>query len=257
MRVLYSSPMGNTPRAHPLKEHEMNTRFGLALLVALAALPPAPAAAEELARFFRTVGTGKVSAKPDLATARVGVESTAETPTQALSANTAAMTKTLAAIRKAGIKPEDVETGYLSVGAVRGYEYGPRVNQASGYRASNSVTITVRDLAQVGAILDQVIAAGANNLGSVGFSVAKPQPLHDDAMRRALADSRRRAEVYAASNGLKLGRLMQVDEAASGPGDAVGNEEVIAVPGSAEVPVAPPASVDFSASVTATWEVQP
>lgn len=233
----------------------MTDRFALLVVLASCALPFTAARAEDVARWVRTEGTGKVSVKPDVAKAWVGVDTIAETPTSALHANSDAMAKALNALQESGVTAEDIATGYVSLSSVAD-EYRRGTTQGSGYRARNSVSLTIRSLEKVGAVLDRVVAAGANDLGGVRFAVASPEAAKNAAMKKALEDARRRAELYAAAGGLKLGRLMQIDESRPDSGGYYGTQEEISVPGGGGIPIAP-GSVDFSASVIATWEVQP
>ena len=72
--------------------------------------------------------------------------------------------------------------------------------------------VRVRDLPKVGTLLDTLVSAGANDLGGVRFLIAEPQPLMDEARRRAVADATRRAKLLADAAGIHLGKVERIDE---------------------------------------------
>src|SRR5260370_41095398 len=93
----------------------------------------------------------------------------------------------------------------------------PRSNQQeapaiTGYSVSDRVTIIVRDIARLGALLDKAVEAGANTMYGVAFGQNDASSLLDKARPLAVADARRKAEIYASAGGAKLGRLMELNE---------------------------------------------
>ena len=86
------------------------------------------------------------------------------------------------------------------------------------YQASNMVTVKVRDVATLGAIVDAVTAAGANRLYGIGFDVADPKPALDEARKQAVADAQRKAELFATAAGVRLGALLSLSEGGNGGG---------------------------------------
>jgi len=111
----------------------------------------------------------------------------------------------------------------------------------------------VRDLAKLGALLDALVKQGANMLGGSGFSVADPAPLQDQARAKAMADAKRRAEVYANAAGVALGRLLFISETGGPP---VARFEM-AMPrmAASAVPVSP-GEQEFQVSVTVSYGVK-
>ena len=128
-------------------------------------------------------GRGEVAAAPDMAMVNSGVTTQGATAREALDANTAAMADLIAALKGSGIADRDIQTSGFSVNPnyvysderdANGYTMPPKIN---GYQVSNTVTIKVRDLDQLGAILDQSVTVGANTVNGVSFSVADPSAL--------------------------------------------------------------------------------
>lgn len=185
-------------------------------LLALAGLAGAPAHAVDTPSILVS-GTGEVAAAPDTGHLSAGVVSEASTAADAARANGVAMQRVLAALETAGIAGKDVRTEFFQVQPVYADQTVPREQpRIIGYRVSNQVAVRVRDIAKVGAVLDALVGAGANDVGGISFSIGDPTPLLDEARKRALADARRKAEVYAASAGVRLGRLLELSEGADG-----------------------------------------
>ena len=194
----------------------MIRRHLFALGIAATAAFAVPAIAEEARPMVRTMsltGHGEVRARPDLAVVTLGVLSQADTARAALDANNAAMTKIIAGLKQAGIEAKDLQTSNFSV-APR-YEYDANRNGAPrtvGYDVSNTVTITLRKLDQLGGVLDQMVTAGSNQVNGVSFQIANPLPLQDEARKLAVTDARRKAELYAAAANVSLGPVIAISE---------------------------------------------
>lgn len=184
-----------------------------------AALAVLPAAAQEAGdgegrRIFVT-GAAEVEAAPDLATVTAGVETRADTAAEALTASSAAMTAVFAALEAAGVERRDMQTSNLSLGAVWESPRDGGEARVVGYQASNMVTVRVRQIASLGAVIDAVTTAGANRLYGVGFEVSDPRTALDTARERAVADARAKAELYARAAGVALGPVQVIREAAA------------------------------------------
>jgi uncharacterized protein YggE len=188
------------------------------IAAALAILPPAaiPVAAQEATpttRQVTVVGAAEVEAAPDRATVSAGVDTQSETAAEALAAHSAAMTRVFAALEAAGIDRRDMQTSNLQLGAVwEPYRDGEQPPRVIGYQASNMVTVRVRDVTAVGAVVDAVATAGANRLNGVGFELSDPRAALDKAREQAVADARARAELYAGAAGVTLGPVLAISE---------------------------------------------
>ncbi|KQN70000.1 SIMPL domain-containing protein [Devosia sp. Leaf64] len=163
-------------------------------------------------------GRGEVRAAPDMALINSGVTTQAETARAALDANTAAMAELISTLKEAGIEPRDIQTSGFSVNPNyvysetrddMGYTLPPKIN---GYQVSNTVTVAVRDLKELGNILDKAVNVGANTINGVNFSVADPTELYNEARKQAFADAREKAELYATAADATLGELEAISE---------------------------------------------
>ncbi|HWH06344.1 MAG TPA: SIMPL domain-containing protein [Gaiellaceae bacterium] len=191
----------------------LSSLLAFGALVAVTQVGDAPAAAQaaaEPAGGITVNGSGSVSAEPDRAQLFLGVETQAETARAAVSQNAAAMRRLLGALRAAGAT--DLQTQHVSVSA--------RSNDGrsiAGYAASNTVSATVRQVAQAGAVIDAAVAAGANQVSGPMLSSSNAASLYRQALAAAVADARRSAEALAQASGLSLGRITAVVEGGSGP----------------------------------------
>ena len=206
-------------------------------------------------------GTGEVRAAPDMATITSGVTTQGATAREALDANTAAMATLVAALKEAGIEPRDIQTSGFSVNPdyvysderdANGYTRPPKVN---GYQVMNTVTVAVRDLGTLGAILDKSVTVGANTINGVSFSVADPSELFNEARRAAFADARKKAELYAAAADSSLDELVSISESQSfNPPQPMPMYSMRAEAAAAPVPVEA-GELSFSINVTVQWEL--
>lgn len=233
-----------------MKNHLTLAVFGIALIAtpALAQVNPPPT--------ISVSGEGTVSVPPDLAVVDGGVTTDAKTAREAAEANNAAMAKVLAALKSAGIAEKDMQTSRLSLFPQYAQQTRPNPgpNVISGYRASNRVTIRVRDVTKVAGTIDALVSSGANEVGGINFMVTKASQLLDDARSDAIADARRKAEIYAKAAGVKIGAPISISED-SGSAPAPMMLRKMAAD-SASAPVAQGEEV-LRVNVSVSWEIKP
>jgi uncharacterized protein YggE len=188
----------------------------LILLAAPALAETAPAETAPPA-VISVTGEATVSVTPDLAQIEAGVTTDAKTAREASDANNAAMGKVLLALKGAGLEEKDFQTSRLSLQPQSApNRSGPA--PIVGYRASNRVTVRLRDVSKVAGVIDTLVAAGANDIGGINFMVSNASKLLDDARSQAVADARRKAEIYAKAAGVTLGAPLSIsEEGAPGP----------------------------------------
>ena len=184
-----------------------------------AAAPPSPAADTRLIelnqdRTIEITGEGSVLATPDFARITLGVTTTGKDAGAAMAANAKAVNDLIAAIRGEGVAPADIQTSSLSISPTfanptQGSNEPPAI---TGYSVGNMVTVTARDLSRLGTLLDKAVGSGANAMYGIAFGQNDPSALLDKARPLAVADARRKAEIYAAAAGAKIGRLMELTE---------------------------------------------
>jgi uncharacterized protein YggE len=229
-------------------------------VLAAAAVPPA-AQAQTQGQLMLAEGTllsvsaeGKSEARPDMATINLGVITEGQTASAALAETARRMTALNAALRRAGIAERDIQTSNVSVYPQQQYVEGqqPRI---TGYQANNSVSVKVRNIDNTGRVIDAAVAAGGNTVNGVSFSHADPDAQLDIARRAAIAEARRRAELYANALGLSVQRIVAVQEGGGyAPPMPVALERFAAQDGAA-TPVAP-GEIETRVSVSVTFELR-
>jgi hypothetical protein len=195
----------------------MKNAFAAALMLGVTALPSAAAAQQSTIN--QTIAgtrldvnaTGEVTRVPDVAIISAGVVSRSTTATGALQDAANRMSRVLVALKRAGIEDRDIQTSNVSLNPEYRYvENQPP--QLVGYTASNTVTVRFRDIRNSGKILDALVAQGANQINGPTLTVDKPETALDEARAKAVAIGRARAELYARSLGLRVVRLVSVNE---------------------------------------------
>ncbi len=188
-------------------------------------------------------GQGKVTAVPDIATLRLGIEaqeaSVAEAQYQAIEA----MDRVKAALTDNGVAEKDIKTQYFSIHRVTKWDRDKEQEVVIGYRVTNMVTAKIREIDKVGTIIDAVAAAGGDltRIDSIGFSVDDPSAYYEEAREKAIADAKAKAEQLAKLAGVKLGKPTYISESAQIPPPIYRQdlyEKAVAAP-TAETPISP------------------
>lgn len=160
-------------------------------------------------------GQGEVTAVPDIATLRLGIEAQEATVAEAHSKAAEAMDKVVAALIDNGVAERDIQTLYLSIHQVTrwdGWLFFREKKEET--RVTNMVTAKVREIDKVGVIIDAVVEAGGDliRIHGISFSVDDPSAYYDEARRKAMADARAKAEQLAELAGVSLGKPTFISE---------------------------------------------
>ena len=148
---------------------------------------------------------------PDIANVSTGVVTRAPDANGAMRANAEQMAKVVAAIKAAGVAERDIQTSGVNLNPDYRYaENQPPV--ITGYQASNTVNITVRDISRLGKLLDALVATGANQINGPTFDVDDKDGAYDEARRSAIAKAQARAEMYAKALGQRVRRIVSISE---------------------------------------------
>jgi len=172
-----------------------------------------PAPIVDINRTITVVGEGTVSAEPDQAEVMVGVETRGDTVQEATGESADIMEALLEALEAEDVAIEDIRTSGYSVWT----EYvnrpeGTAEEQEAIYHVNNIVTVKVRDLDNLGAILDGAIEAGANSIQGITFTIEDKAELAADARAQAAADARAKAEELAGLMNVEVGPVVSVSE---------------------------------------------
>lgn len=192
----------------------------LALATALAFSIAGAAAAQQATPVTVLPGDGtllSISAQaeakrvPDIAMVSAGVVTQASEADAAMRANAVSMERVMDAIRKAGIATRDVQTTGVNIHPQYNYREGSAPS-ITGYQASNTVSVTVRDIGDLGEVLDALVASGANQVHGPSFDIDDKDAVYDEARRAALDKARARADMYAAALGMRVRRIASISE---------------------------------------------
>jgi uncharacterized protein YggE len=191
--------------------------FGILLAIMLAM----PVLADTPLRQITVTGQGAIEVAPDMATITVGVTTEAKTAVDALEKNSTATTTVLDRLSILGIDPRELQTRNLSL-SPRWTNRSSSVDgspEISGFVATNTITVRVRDLPKLGEVLDAVVRDGANTFHGLSFGLQEPRPATDEARKQAVADAIAKATLYAQAAGVALGDVLSIseDRAASQP----------------------------------------
>ena len=197
----------------------MKTILICAIALAAAALPAA-AGAQQSSITQTIAGTrldinavGEVTRVPDVAVITAGVVSRSATATDALQDSANRTSRVLGALKSAGVEERDIQTSNVSLNPEYRYPQD-QAPQLVGYTASNNVTVRFRDIRSSGKILDALVKQGANQINGPTLVVDKPEAALDEARAKAIASGRARADLYARSLGMRVGRVVSVSETA-------------------------------------------
>ena len=185
------------------------------------------------------LGTGEARAQPDIARSSMGIEVRAATVEEATTQANARMAAVIQAIKGAGIAETDLRTHDFSVSFERDFQPpqpvvmpepapkgraaataapapAPQEGPRGSYRVSNTVEVVIRDIAKVSQVLTAATGAGANNVWGISFELSDREPLHQKARAQAIERAKQNAQQLAQLTGVKLGRIVAIDDQQGG-----------------------------------------
>jgi hypothetical protein len=204
--------------------------------------------AEEAVPTVSVSGSGTVEVVPDEAVATFGVSVTAPNAADARSRADRRQQQVIAVLKAKGVDDADIQTSDISLSP----NYGPSGRRVSGYTASNSVTVTIRNLDEAGTIVPAVVAVGANQIGGLSLVSSEQDALYKRALEAAVEDARGRAEAIATASGAALGPIRSVSESSAGtpiPYEAKAAETATRTP-------IEPGTLEVTAEVAVTFELE-
>jgi len=194
-------------------------------------------------------GVGTVESVPDEAQMSFGVQTEAPTSSEALARNSAQMERVLAALRAAGIAEKDIRTQDVSVWP----QYDTTGQDADGYVARNSVTVTIHELDKAGAVIDAATRAGANEVSGPMLTSSGRERLEAQALEAAVDNARKKADALAKAAGVGLGRVTAMVEGGGTPGPIM--LEAARASADKAVPIQP-GQEQVQATVTVTFSIE-
>jgi uncharacterized protein YggE len=227
---------------------------GLALaLVALAGCGTASTSSTGTAANTVTAsGAGTTQAAPDTAEMSFGVTTMSSNAKTALDDAAKIAERIASAVKKQGIAGEDIQTRDVSVYPQSSDQNGKQV--ITGYQASLSVQVKVRDIAKLGEVISAANAAGANTISGPSFTIDDPAPVRAEAIDEAVADARKSAEAMAKAAGKSVGDVLSISSSDMGsfPGPMYSASDVATAK---SVPIEP-GQLDITATVVVVFELK-
>ena len=221
----------------------------LAVIVLVNGQTTSKAAESAQRRLITVTGRGVVTVMPDIATITAGVVSQAKTAAAALHANSEAVNDMIGVLKRGGIAAKDMQTTNLLVQPRQRHFRDGRPPEVTGYVVTNQLRLIVRNIDQLGALLDKIVSAGANQIHGISFKIANGGNMRDKARIAAITDARRKAELYARAAGARIGQIVSISEqGAGGPRPQIFAERMAAAP----VPIAQ-GSQTLEVHVTTSW----
>lgn len=203
-------------------------------------------------------GEGVVKAGPDEAILTIVVETDAAEAPAALDANSTQMTQVLDRLKAEGLDETSLQTSNVAVYPNR--RWNPQTGQETveGYRAQNSIRVTLTDLTKVGSIFTAATEAGANNISGPEWRLAEDSAAVSQALDKAFASARAKAETLAKAAGLSLGDVLTIQESSvSMPPvvyDSMAGRDMAAAEAFKETPINP-MDIEVKGSVTLTFRL--
>lgn len=214
-----------------------------------------PATAEPLRRTITVVGIGRASATPDIARVTVGVDVVNASLSKALTEVNTKTSAVIAQLKKQGIEDKDVRTVDFNVFPQQAY--GPNgPGPITGYRVSNSVRVTIRDLDKAGSILEQAVNAGANTVQGLTFTIDDAKPVETEARVSAIQDARFKADALAQEAGATVGQVINISEVQTGGPIMLNQPAAMSAQGGGGGVEIAPGMQDVSVQVQVTYELQ-
>jgi uncharacterized protein len=201
-------------------------------------------------------GNGKVSAKPNIANSSIGIEVTGTSLADATSQANSKMSAVIDKIKSMGVADKDIQTTNYSVQPITDQpKPGGGTPKITGYRINNQVNVTVRKIDDLGKILDAAVAAGANTIYGVSFSIDDPTPYQQQARAAAVKDAMDKAGQLAKAGGLTLGKIVWISEGTVSQRPVFAAAAPVGLGGGGVVPVET-GELDISISVEVRFALQ-
>lgn len=201
--------------------------------------------------------TASVTVSPDQARISLAIVTSDKSLTNAQNSNTRTTKSVIDSLQKTGIDKNNLQT--LSFNVYPQYDYSEKgLNSIISYQVRNEISVVVKDLDQLGAVLDIAIKAGANNVNSISFEKADPSEAENQALVKAIQRAREKALVMAQASGAQLGRMISISEGYSTPAVYRSNlyiEKAADSFSGAAIPITP-ADLTIESSVTLVYEIK-
>ncbi len=236
----------------------LRTRWVLAGAVLLALALGACGAAPQRQTALHTIsvtGTARTRLAPDIVIMTLGVQTQGRDVAEAVSENNRRSAEVVGVFRSAGVAAEDIQTTYFNVYPQQQYDQFGVLTGEVVYWVDNTITVKVRQLDQVGVLLQSVLTRGANTVQGLSYTVEDPTDALDEIRAGALEDARAQAEQLAAAAGVELGQVLTISEGGAVPSPIYEASAFGKGGGGGGVPTQA-GSLEYSISMSVVYEVR-
>ena len=199
-----------------MKRFSFGTLVCAALLALTLVIPTGTASAEEALPTLTMNGVGSAQIAPDMAEITLGVITEAKDAAKAHRDNAAQAARVQAAVKALGVAERDIQTTRYDFSPIYDVKDNGR-SVTTGYTVTNAIVVKVRNLANVGKVIDAALANGANRVDSLEFSASDPSAAKDAALADAARDARSKADAVARALGVRIVRILNVYADAQSP----------------------------------------
>jgi len=201
-------------------------------------------------------GEGKVTATPDIAVISATVLTQAVDTKTAQDDNTNRSNAVTAFLKKQNIDDKDIKTtGYNIYPQYKYPLYGGQPT-ITGYQVTQGFEIKVRDLTKIGAILDGLVSAGANQVNNLGLQTENPDALKSQARQLAIADAKKKAKELESQVGINLGHIVNFVENTAGYPIPMYESAMLGKGGGGVSPDISLGQNDITVNVTITYQIK-
>lgn len=232
------------------------TAVGCAPVAAQQPTGPMPGMAAPPPPSISTTGHGEARMRPDRAALQISVQTRAPSAAQAASENARRQQAVLDTLRRLGLSSSQLSTTNYDVSPVTQFDKETNEPRVVGYMVTNTIRAEVRNIDQVGRVIDALLGAGANMVNSLELSASSTDSARRSALATAMATARADAEVLARAAGGRLGRLLSVSQSAPGGPPIIMRSAMAARESMAPTPISA-GELTIGADVSAVWEFVP
>lgn len=186
-----SKPAPDAPQAEPVQE---------------------PAAAPAQDGSLTVTGSAAITAAPDRASISVGVNETAAEVSQAQTTANAKVNAIVEAVKALGVEESKISTSNYSIFPQTEYDADAGRSVLVGYQVSNTVTINLEDFSLLDQVIDEAVAAGANEMYGITFDVSTRSELYRQALEQAVQAAADKAQLMAAAAGVEIASIEEIRE---------------------------------------------
>ena len=192
-----------------MKHFSFGAFLSAALLALALVIPTGTASAEESVSTLTMSGVGSAQIAPDMAEVTLGVVTEARDAAKAHADNAAQATQVQSGLKALGIAERDIQTTRYDFSPIYDVKDNGR-SVTTGYTVTNAVVVKVRNLTNVGKVIDTALANGANRVDSIEFSASDPSAAKSAALADAARDARSKADAVARALGVRIVRILNV-----------------------------------------------